>query len=289
MEQQMRPKRARFLLLLILVGTTAVLLARGWDFYTMDLQDRVMHDDYRVLSPGSIVGHGYGIVGTFLILTNLLYLVRRRVARLRLLGSMEAWLNMHVVTGLVGSLLILFHSAFQLRTPIATVTSASLSMVVLTGVIGRYFYAIAPKPDSQQIADNLMALDELLPGLGAMIRKELSAKKVTYLAANVSLMRAIATIPRWMKEQRARRRVVRDAFHELTRPKTMLPEELEEAKRITKETAKLAGAEAGTAAGTALLRSWRGLHRFLAILMILSVSVHIGVAWFYGYRWIWSE
>jgi hypothetical protein len=161
--------------------------------------------------------------------------------------------------------------------------------VVLTGVVGRYFYAIAPKPDSQQLANNLMALDELLPGLSSLIRKGLTDTKVTFLPANTSLIRALATIPRWMREGGARRRLVREAFRELTRPKSLLPEELTEARRITKDTARLAAAEAGTAAGTALLRTWRGLHRFLAILMILSVSVHISVAWFYGYRWIWSE
>jgi len=286
--RQIRPGRGRFVLTFVLVVTTAVLLARGYDFYMLGLEDRVEHEDYRILSPGSIVGHGYGIVGTALILTNLLYLVRRRVAAFRL-GSMEAWMNLHVVTGLVGSVLILFHSAFQLRTPIATVTSVSLATVVLTGVVGRYFYALAPKPDSQQLADNLLALDALVPGLGNLIRKGLKDAKVTFLPANASLVRALGTIPRWSREGRARRNLVREAFHEVTRPHTMLPEELTETNRIIRETATLARGEARTAAGTALLRSWRGLHRFLAVLMILSVTSHIVVAWFYGYRWIWSE
>jgi hypothetical protein len=37
------------------------------------------------------------------------------------------------------------------------------------------------------------------------------------------------------------------------------------------------------------MRSWRGFHRFAAILMILLVSVHIAVAWVFGYRWIFSS
>ena len=40
---------------------------------------------------------------------------------------------------------------------------------------------------------------------------------------------------------------------------------------------------------TSLLQSWRALHRLLAILLLLLVPVHVGVAWFYGYRWLWSE
>jgi hypothetical protein len=38
-----------------------------------------------------------------------------------------------------------------------------------------------------------------------------------------------------------------------------------------------------------LLRSWRSLHLFFAILMLLTVVFHIGAAWYYGYRWFWSE
>jgi hypothetical protein len=38
-----------------------------------------------------------------------------------------------------------------------------------------------------------------------------------------------------------------------------------------------------------MMRSWRSLHRFLAIMMLVSVSVHIGVAWYYGFRWIFDR
>ena len=34
-----------------------------------------------------------------------------------------------------------------------------------------------------------------------------------------------------------------------------------------------------------VLRSWRGLHRLFAILMLVTVVVHVWVAWHYGYRW----
>ena len=49
---------------------------------------------------------------------------------------MATWLNLHVFTGLVGTVLIMFHSAFQFRTPIALATAGSLGVVVLTGIVG---------------------------------------------------------------------------------------------------------------------------------------------------------
>ena len=42
-------------------------------------------------------------------------------------------------------------------------------------------------------------------------------------------------------------------------------------------------------AATAVLRCWRSLHRFLAIMMMTTVVVHIATAWKFGYRWIWSQ
>jgi hypothetical protein len=33
------------------------------------------------------------------------------------------------------------------------------------------------------------------------------------------------------------------------------------------------------------LRSWRGLHRFFALLMIVSVGLHIAMAGKWGYWW----
>ena len=68
---------------------------------------------------------------------------------------MRVWLDIHVFTGLTAATLVTFHSAFQLRTPIATISAASLGIVVLTGLIGRFLYALAPAADRQRLRDAL--------------------------------------------------------------------------------------------------------------------------------------
>lgn len=284
--RKVRAPIGAFVLIVVLVGIGAALWWRGHGFYTLGLDARIDHDDFRVLGPGEVVGHGYGIVGTGLIFTNLLYLVRRRLARWPL-GSMRFWLDLHVVTGLVGSLLIVFHSAFQLRTPIAMVTSVSLLVVVLTGVIGRYLYALSPQIDRDALETNLDALDALVSGLGLKARQTLASHTVTDLGAAAGLMKTLATLPTWWSERGARRRRIRGLVAEV--PPEVSTEERVLVKRALGSVASLAGSEATTMAAATLLRTWRGLHRLLAVLMLLSVSVHIGVAWFYGYRWIWSE
>jgi hypothetical protein len=58
---------------------------------------------------------------------------------------------------------------------------------------------------------------------------------------------------------------------------------------LIEEASQLAVAEVRSYAATALLRTWRSMHRFLAILMMTTVLVHIATAWTFGYRWIWSQ
>jgi dihydropyrimidine dehydrogenase (NAD+) subunit PreT len=228
------------------------------------------------------------MVGTALILTNLLYLVRRRLAWLSL-GSLPAWLDLHVFTGLSGSALILFHSAFQLRTPIATVTSVALIIVVITGLIGRYIYALTPKTGDLPLEERLRELDLSLPSFARDTRTVLAQHPITKLPASANILRVFWTIPRWLVQARARRRAVLRTARENAEILQLLKSSKKPTKLLVRDISRLAASELDRIAGGALLRLWRGLHRYMAILMLLTVGVHIGVAWYYGYRWIWSE
>lgn len=264
---------------------------RGFGFYRLSLAARPGHPDYHTLSPSGFVGHGYGIFGTTLILTNLLYLARRRYARYvpEWAGSMKAWLNAHAVTGLVGSLFVLFHSAFQLRTPIATVTSASLFIVVVTGMIGFYIYALVPKPGSKQLAARLAELRPLLPGFVGELEALVAKTPVTRLPHDASFLRTVFTVPRWVLEARARRRALGQAARADKVFRVLRNTEPKLARAFVVELQDLLMKEVDSHAAAAMMRTWRSLHRFLAILLIVSVSVHIGVAWFYGFRWVLDQ
>ena len=283
----LRPSAWPWITAMFLVAVAIGLLLYGLDFYAIDPADRPMHEDYEELSATGTVGQGYGVVGTALFIANLLYLVRRRLAKLPL-GSMRAWLNAHVVTGLTGSLLIVFHSAFQARSAVTMTTSLSLGLVVGTGLVGRWLVAISPRPDPRRLAEKLLALDELIPGSGELVREGLRDQPVTLLPASAGMIRAFATVPTWMIEARARRRLVRHAWLDVTRPFTLSREEEKLARQLSREAASLAAGEVRAATGAALLRSWRSIHRLFALLMVLCVVLHVGVAWFYGYRWIFS-
>jgi hypothetical protein len=284
-----QPRRiAPLLTVLLLAALGAYLYWRGHGFYAGDAEARLEHPEYKLLRPAGLIGHGYGVVGTGLILTNLFYLLRRRLAFLSL-GSLRRWLDVHVVAGLAGATLVVFHSAFQLRTAIATTTAVSLGVLVVTGVVGLYIYRLIPKPGLQHLQERLVEVEPLLPKFTRNVRTRVHGLPCTSLPADASLIRALFTIPRWTLEARARRRAVAHAAREDAAIAVLKKKQRRVIGDLVAEIADLAAHEVDTNAAVALMRSWRSLHGFMAILMVLCVVVHIGVAWVYGYRWLLSK
>jgi hypothetical protein len=264
------------LFVLFLTGTAA-LLFRGWQFYTLGLGERVDHEDFRVLGPSSSLGQAYGVAGTCLMLTNLLYLVRRRCARLSL-GTLRAWLDVHAFTGLFGGMLVVFHSAFQIRSAISLITIGSLFVVLGTGLVGRFLYSLTPRPDARRLHALLSRLDQCGPGLGRIVHQRVTLVSPT--PEPRGLLQVIAALPSWRRERARREAMIDDALAYFER---YHPSELEHLARPIAECRRLYSLQVRAAAASALLRSWRGLHRFSALLMVCLVALHIAVAWYYGF------
>ncbi|MGN6106176.1 MAG: hypothetical protein ACTHU0_13800 [Kofleriaceae bacterium] len=269
----------------ILLGLAIAALAvglslRGWSFYRLSLEDRVEHPEFRVLRPSGSLGNGYGWIAAMLVVLNLSYLVRRRLGTARL-GRMKIWLDVHVATGLTAALLVSFHSAFQLRSPLASLSAASLAIVVATGLIGRYLYALSPSGTRERVRGALDALEAALPGHRDAVADVLAVHPGPIVPANASLLRSLLAVPRWRRAGRARRAAIASV---LPPRGTMDPIE----RAAAREMATAAAAEARASGVAALLRAWRGLHRFFALVMLAAVLLHGGVAWYYGYRWIFA-
>ena len=279
------PRRRRIpavalLLSLVLIAVTVGLVYRGWSFYRLSIEDRVEHPEFRVLRPSGLYGNGYGWVAAMLVVLNLSYLIRRRFGGARL-GSMRTWLDVHVFTGLLAASLVSFHSAFQLRTPIASVSAVSLGTVVLTGLLGRFLYALGPGGVRERLAYALDLVDEHVAGSRAALAAGLAQRPGPEVPANASLLRSLWAVPGWLRVARERR----DILAMILPPRRALSRAQ---RRAVAELYAASDAEARAAGVAALLRSWRALHRFFALLMLAAVLLHAGVAWYYGYRWIFA-
>ncbi|MFL6602412.1 MAG: pyridine nucleotide-disulfide oxidoreductase [Steroidobacteraceae bacterium] len=93
------------------------------------------------MSPKSGLGYAIGIVGGTLILSQLLYAVRKRVRSLSFLGSVPKWFQTHMILGIVGPVCILLHCGFSLGATNSNIALFSMLTVSGSGIFGRYFYS----------------------------------------------------------------------------------------------------------------------------------------------------
>ena len=107
----------------------AAALVTGW-----------LYRDEGHLTPEDGLGYWLGIVGAGAMLLLLLYPLRKRMRMLRDLGSVSGWFRLHMVLGLIGPALIVFHSNFKLGSLNSNVALFSMLIVAASGLIGRYLY-----------------------------------------------------------------------------------------------------------------------------------------------------
>jgi hypothetical protein len=152
----------------------------------------------RPYTPGSNLGYYLGVVGGCMMLSLLVYPLRKYWGRLQFAGSLRAWFLVHIVFGILGPVLVLFHSVFHLRSFNASVAFWSMIVVVASGIIGRFLYIhiyrgldgrqltlqeletfLAPRPD-----EGFHALD-----LAPQIREEMKAYRTQAFAKDSSAWR----------------------------------------------------------------------------------------------------
>lgn len=125
----------------------AVLLALfidGYSYYTTPLSERPHHPDYRILRPAGSRGLLYGISGAALMVLMLGYTLRKRFRALSRWGALPIWLDFHIFCGVVGPLLVVLHTSFKIQGLVA-VAFWAMVCVAVSGVLGRYLYLQIPR------------------------------------------------------------------------------------------------------------------------------------------------
>ncbi len=90
--------------------------------------------------PGDNFGYYLGVVGGVMMLTLLLYSLRKHVRFMNNWGPTKHWFRIHMILGITGPTLILFHSKFHVGSINATVALSCMLLVAGSGVIGRFIY-----------------------------------------------------------------------------------------------------------------------------------------------------
>lgn len=96
--------------------------------------------DQEIISPEEGVGYWLGIVGGSVMLFLLMYPLRKRFRILHIFGSTRNWFRLHMIMGLLGPLLILYHCNFRLGSFNSQVALYCMLLVAGSGIVGRHFY-----------------------------------------------------------------------------------------------------------------------------------------------------
>ncbi len=264
----------------VLVGWT---VWNGWDYFTTGMADRPHHPDFREFRAAGRVGHGVGILGSFMIVLLLLYSLRKRMRVLQRAGQLPIWLRYHIFLGIAGPILITLHTAFKVG-GLVSVSYWSMVAVALSGFFGRYLYQQIPRNvlgetlDVAEIeARNEALLVELsmnhnMDDRAATVLEDLALRKLEHRAAPMALLMLpflngvlVRQLQRWSLRHVDGDRAV--------------------AVRLAKDWVLQTRRLRLFHLIRDLFHYWHVFHKPFAFIMILVMIVHVAVAVALGYVW----
>ena len=96
------------------------------------------HESY--LSPENGMGYYFGIIGGSMMLMLSLYSFRKKYRFMHNWGPIRYWFSSHMMMGVLGPVLILFHANFSLGSTNSNLALFAMLIVASSGLVGRYFY-----------------------------------------------------------------------------------------------------------------------------------------------------
>jgi len=247
--------------ILLILAVSVVLTYIGHTFYGLPLEDRYYHPYYELLKPSGIIGHGIGIAGSLLIVIGIFgYMARKRMKIFSEIGVLKYWLEFHIFLCTLGSVLVLFHTSFKFG-GIVSVGFWSMVIVWSSGIIGRYIYLQIPR----SIEGRELSLKELND-----LKDELDIELSNKYGINFLELKNIRSSS--IKKQLISKNISKtdiSKVENLIHKQQTLSARISRLDRMKK-----------------LFNYWHVAHLPFALIMLIIMIVHIAVAAYFGYVWI---
>jgi hypothetical protein len=91
-------------------------------------------------TPSSDLGYYMGLAGGLMMLSLLLYPLRKYSRRLANFGALRSWFLVHMIFGICGPILVLFHSTFHIGSFNGGAAFWCMVVVAISGIVGRFVY-----------------------------------------------------------------------------------------------------------------------------------------------------
>lgn len=263
------------------------LTTMGWEYYPLERADRIASPWHEWLRPSGLIGHGIGYAATLVMLGNFLYSARKRWGWFESL-SLRRWMTLHTFFGLLAGALTAYHSAFQSNNLIATATSGAIAIVVITGLIGRYFYSLLPLQNGKMVdlkslkqeQTRLLTRMQLLAAHASdPQRTQVAAQEATeFIPARNNLVELFTKMPAQAIRSRRQMREVSEMFSERTMR--------EDFERNYMRQLRLRMQIVLYRPLRQLMMTWRFVHIVLACVLVALVATHIAVSLYLGFGWV---
>lgn len=248
--------------------------------------------DQHFFNPEEGIGYWLGIVGGSLMLLLLLYPSGKKSSVMRRLGLVRHWFRIHMLIGLIGPLMILYHCNFSVDAMNSKVALYSMLGVALSGLIGRYFYTrihrglYGKRANIEELRgeisdslENSRGLAALLPGFIGELHSVSAELLGDQFTRSISLKRSLA----WTIKYYVVRIKMYFLIRRELRARSLLSPTLQANTKTLRRTANAYAAQqvrlmrqvAQISIFERLFSLWHVFHMPLFILLVISALVHV--------------
>jgi sulfur relay (sulfurtransferase) DsrC/TusE family protein len=286
-------KAAHNIFISILVGIVFItfvgLVYNGLSYYRTSTEERFYHPDNNLLKPSGVLGHGFGIVGSLLIVVGVSsYMARKRYRFLSRLGILKHWLEFHIFLCTLGPILVLFHTAYKFGGLVA-VSFWSMVAVFLSGIAGRFIYLQIPRSiEGQELSLN--DIREMRTDIAGILKKSHNLDEESYILITSSIKKKVElyhpnSLVRFFRKYIDDRKTMH-LVKTVLRKKSMPKSERRQILALVDNDIKLNRKIERLSTMQNLFKYWHVVHSPFALVMLIIMVIHVGVTIAFGYRWI---
>ncbi len=280
-----------FIVFLLSVGILAAASVgiHGFDYYVTPRVERPFRADYGEMKPSGYFSHGLGIVGASMITVGVaIYSSRKRIRALWKLGKLSSWLEFHIFLCLLGPVLVIYHTTFKAG-GIAAISLWTMLSVAASGIVGRFLYVLIPRNvKGGELSSH--QINEEFDKLGAVLREsEIGMKLLQGVDKHFAAIRRPETFGQTVKTYFSlmkSRRQVRRALRKHLAGSGLSPAAARSLYKAASARASLIQRSVVLLQAEKLFFYWHAIHLPFSIMMFVTLAVHISVALWLGYHWI---
>ncbi|MCW8854660.1 MAG: transcriptional regulator [Gammaproteobacteria bacterium] len=233
----------------------------------------LMNREGSFLTAETGIGYMLGIIGGSMMLLLLFYPLRKHLRLMRNWGPIRYWFRLHMMLGVAGPVLVLYHSNFGFGSTNSNIAMICMLVVAGSGLFGRLFYSKIHDGlygRKLELAELNRELQQSKEQLGAKLSQQLEQYQQSLLRTRVLPVMLLSMPVVYMKIPLLRRRILKkidrsaDQVAEVSQLKHYLLRYFLQIKRVY-----------DFVLCERLFSLWHVLHIPLFIMMVISGIIHV--------------